>query len=123
MDKLISNILFFIGLFFACIFYIYGSYYFRLGEMNNDKFIKIFLISIICGLISFSIKIPIFYFFAKNLNVMMINIIYVTMIFIVVTIFSKFVLKETIKLYTYIIITLVILLILLNSFLDMKYNS
>ena len=123
MDKIISHTLFFIGLFFACIFYIYGSYYFRLGEMSNDKFIKVFLISVICGLISFSIKIPTFYFFAKHLNIMLINIIYLTITFILVVIFSKFVLKEHIKLYTYIIIILVVLLILLNSFLDMKYNS
>jgi hypothetical protein len=123
MSKILNHIIFFFGIFLACIFYVLASYYFRLGEMTNDKFIKIFLISILCGLISFSIKIPTFYFFAKDLNVMLINIIYVTMIFIVVTIFSKFVLKETIKLYTYIIISLIILLILLNSFLDMKYNS
>jgi len=123
MNKILYRLIFFIGLFLACIFYIFGSYYFRLAEIGNDKFTKIFLISILCALISFSIKIPTFYFFAKDLNVMLINIIYITITFILVVLFSKFVLKETIKLYTYIIIFLVVLLILLNSFLDMKYNS
>ena len=103
MSKILYHLIFFIGLFLACIFYIFGSYYFRLVETSNDKFIKILLISILCGLISFSIKIPTFYFFAKDLNVMLINIIYVTITFILVVLFSKFVLKETIKLYTYII--------------------
>jgi len=118
MNKIILYSLFLIGIFISSIFYTLASYYFRFAEKNNIKFKYIFLVSIILGIFSYSIKIPVFYIFGKNINVMIINIIFLVTTFILVTLYSKIILKENIKLYTYIIIILIILLIILNNTLE-----
>ena len=118
MNKIVLYGLFIIGIILSSIFYTLASYYFRFADDNNIKFKYIFIISIILGIISYSIKIPTFYYFAKNINIMFINIIYLVITFIFVTLYSKFILNEQIKLHTYIIIILVVLLIILNGLLD-----
>jgi hypothetical protein len=120
MNNIILYCLFIIGILFSASFYTLGSYFFRLGEKYNMKFIYIYILSIICGILSYSVKVPIFYYIGKKMNVMLINIIFLITVFIVVTLYSKFILNEIIPLHTYIILTLIILLIILNHFLDNK---
>lgn len=110
--------LFIIGTIFASIFYTLASYYFRIGEQNKIKFIYIYIISIFLGLISYGIKIPIFYYLGKNMNIMIINGLYLIITFIFVTLFSKFILDEKIPIHTYLILILIVLLIVLNDILD-----
>ena len=118
MNKLLFYILFIGAIFLSSFFYTGASYYFRYGEMNNIKFIYIYLISMILGMISYSIKIPVFYYFGKELSVFIINTIFLVVIFISVTLYSKFILNEKIKTHTYIICALIILLLILNNLLN-----
>lgn len=121
MNKILLYICFFIGTLITATLYILGSYYFRYGQNNNQLFIKIYLISICLGIISYSVKIPVFYYFGNNLSVMLINIIYLIMTFVIVLLYSKYILNENINMYTYIILIIIVLLMLLNTFLDYKY--
>ena len=56
------------------------------------------------------------------MNIMIINIIFLIISFILVVLYSKYILNEKIPIYTYIIIFLIIILILLNYILDI-YNK
>ena len=120
MNKEISYIFLIIGIVLAAIFYSIGSYYFRYGQLNNIKFIYIFIISLTCGIISYLIKIPVFYFFGKNLTIMYINIIFLITSFIIITLYSKIILNEQIKIHTYIIFFFIISLIILDNLLNLK---
>ena len=120
MNKITTYSLFIIGSILASIFYTCGSYYFRIGESRKIKFKYIYIISIFLGIISYSIKIPVFYYFGKNMSTMIINAFFLIITFISVTLFSKFILKEDIPLHTYLILILIVLLIALNDVLDSK---
>jgi hypothetical protein len=118
MNNLIKYILFILGIILSSTFYTLASYYFRYAENKNIKFIYIFILSIIFGIISYMIKIPTFYYFGKDLNIMIINIYFLVTTFIIVTLYSKFILNENIPSYTYIILILIILLIILNNIMN-----
>jgi hypothetical protein len=118
MNKIKNYILLFLGIFLSALFYSIGSYYFRYGYINKIKFKYIFLISIICGIISYLIKIPVFYFLGKKFTIMYINILFLIISFVMITIYSKFILNETIKIHTYIIFTIIVMLIVLNNYLS-----
>lgn len=113
----ISNLYFFIGIISAAFFYTIGSYYFRYGYENNIKFQYIFIISIILGITSFLIKIPIYYYYGHKFTIMHINIYFLIISFILIILYSKFFLQEEIKLHTYIIMTTIILLIIYDQLL------
>ena len=117
-DIIKNNLIFVIGIILASIFYVIGTYYFRLGENNNDNFNQIFWVSLFFGMCSYLIKIPVFHFYAKNISVMLINIFFLTTTFIFVVLYSKYILHEEIKLHTYIIICFIVGLILLNDLLN-----
>lgn len=123
MNKIVLFILFLIGVIFGSIFYTLASYYFRYGKMHNIKFFYIFLISIFFGIISYSIKVPIFYFLGKDYTIMFINVIFLITTFVVVTLYSKFILSEEIQTHTYIIFALIVLLLMLNYFINEKIKK
>jgi len=114
------NTIFYIGILLSSIFYVCGSYYFKFAKKYNIKFIYILGISILFGVISYCIKIPIFYYFSENMHITLINIIFLALSFLLVILYSKFILNENIPLYTIIISILIILLILLNYILDLQ---
>ena len=122
MNKIIRYIILLLAIIVAAFFYIGASYFFRYGEQNNIKFIYIYIISIIFGIISYSIKIPMFHFLGKDISIMIINIFFLTISFIIVIFYSKYVLNENIPIYTYIISILIVLLIILNNILEYKYK-
>jgi hypothetical protein len=117
MYNIINYIILILGIIIASSFYVVANYYFRYGQKLNESFLKIFLISLLFGTLTIIIKIPFFYFFGKNISIMIINIIFLIISFILVILYSRFILNEEIKLHTYIILILIVLLILLNHFL------
>ena len=123
MNNIILYSIFIIGILISASFYTLGSYFFRLGEKYNMKFINIYILSILFGLMSYLIKIPTFYYVGKKISVMIINIIFLVTTFILVILYSKFILNENIPIHTYIILTLIILLIILNHILDYYIKS
>lgn len=117
---MLDKIILLSGIILYSITYVFGSYYFRLGIQNKKSFSHIFLVSIIIGLVSFLIKIPIFYFYATNMNIIILHVITTSIIFITAVLYSYFILNENIPLHTYIIIFLIIFLIILNNWLDFR---
>ena len=67
---------------------VFGTYYFRLGQENKESFSYIFFVSIIIGLVSFLIKIPLFYFYSGKMNVIILHIITTSIIFIIAVLYS-----------------------------------
>jgi len=121
MNSIVNYLLFTIGLLLSCTFYTIGSYYFRFGQENNIKFKYIYLISIIFGILSYLIKIPTFYFFGKKFKVIFIHIVFLVTSFLLVLLYSKFYLKEDVKLHSIIIFTIIILLLILDNIMNNHY--
>jgi len=113
-----ENIILLIGIILSSLFYVLGSYYFRLEEYHHNNFTKILVISLLFGMCSYFIKIPIYHFYGKDRPVTFINIIFLVFTFIFLSIYSKYILHEEPKFHTYIIICIIIGLILLNDILD-----
>jgi hypothetical protein len=120
MNNIFINIIFIIGIIFSGIFHVLGSFYFKYAKINKLSFLKIFLISMLFGILSYIVKIPIFYFFSQKMNIITINIIYIIITFILIILYSYFILNEKIPIYTIIISILILLLIILNYLLDIK---
>ena len=118
MNKLLLYFLFFIGLVISSIFYTFSSYYFRLGEQLNVKFQYIYIISIIFGLISFLIKIPIYYYFGTNFNILSIHVYFLVITFSLLYFYSYYILSEKIPLHTIIILFTIIMLLVINDLID-----
>lgn len=118
MNTILQYSILIIAIILSACCYVSASYYFRYGEQNNIKFKYIYLISLIIGILSYSIKIPIFYYFGKNISIMILNILFLVTAFIIVMFYSSYILGEKIPLYTYIISILIVLLILLNNILE-----
>lgn len=116
MNNTLLNILLFLGIVSGCVFYISGSYYFRYASENNIKFKYILIISILLGCISYLIKIPVFYYFGGNFSIMHLNLFFLVISFIMVCFYSKFILKEDIQIHTYIIMSIIVLLIIFDYF-------
>jgi hypothetical protein len=118
MNKLLLYFLFFIGLIISSLFYTFSSYYFRLGEQLNVKFQYIYIISIIFGLISFLIKIPIYYYFGKNFNILTIHVYFLVITFSLLYFYSYYILSEKIPLHTIIILFTIIMLLVINDLIE-----
>lgn len=122
MKNIFNYSLFFIGITLSCIFYILGTYYFKYGIKNNIEFKYIYITSIIFGIMSYTIKVPLFYYLLKDTNILLINAYFLVIVFILTTIYSKIVLNEKIFIHTYIILFFIILLLILNNYLSSIYN-
>jgi len=123
MNKYLHNFIFLIVLVFASFFYIISSYYFRLGQQLNIKFGYILVISIIFGIISYIIKIPLYYYYGKEMSLILIHILFVTITVIILILYSYFILNEKIPLHTIIIISIIILLLILNDVLYIVHKK
>ena len=123
MNKLLLYLLFFIGLIISSIFYTFSSYYFRLGEQLKIKFEYIYIISIVCGIISYLIKIPVYYYFGKNFNVLTIHVYFLVITFSLLTFYSFYILSEKIPLHTIIILLIIITLLVINDLMDIWYKK
>ncbi len=120
MSNIITYLFFFIGLTLSALLYTFGSYYFRFGQENNIKFKYILIISLILGICSYLIKIPTFYYFGRSFQIIFIHIIFLITSFIIVVLYSKFYLKEEIKLHSLIIFFIIVMLLVLDSILNIK---
>ena len=117
MNQEYKNLIYIIiGLFFYSILHTMGSFGYKYWKNHGKQFSYIFLVSVFLGTISYFIKVPLFYFYASQTAVLT-YIIYMVELAIVVTIYSKIVLKEHIALHTYITLLILILLVGYNQYL------
>lgn len=114
-----------IGLILASMLHTFGTFGYKYwGEKGKSGWF-ILLIGIFFGILSYIVKIPLFYYYAKQ-NVVLTYIMSISILAIIVCLFSKFILKEQIKTHTYITLLLVLILVSYNEYLsfnDKKYEN
>ena len=123
MKKAYENLLFLvIGLFIYSIFHVIASYGYKYLMEQGYTFRYIFMICLLFGTISYIIKIPLFYNYAKG-NTLSIYIIYLLVLTISTSIYSKFILNETFHNYTYIILLTIVSLVIFNEYLNIEQKK
>ena len=116
--KLNSDLLILIfGLLIYSIFYVLASFGFKMYPSKTISFKSIFLISLFFGIISYCIKIPLFYYYGQD-NIISIYILYISILSVTVSLYSKFILHSKIHTHTYVILLIIFLLIVLNEYLS-----
>ena len=120
MNSIFINwIILIIGMIIYASFHIIGSYGYKFWEKQKKSFEFIFIVGVLLGTISYSIKVPLFYFFGKQ-NIIALYIIYLVILSIILVLFTKFFFKEEVPIHTYIILFLIILLLCIDQLLTIK---
>jgi hypothetical protein len=119
MSENMNLILFVILVFFAAIFYSFGNFYSKIPGVSNN-FWKIFLISMLCVVAEYTIRVPAIFFLVKNMSSILIYTIIQAITFLVVILFSKYVLKEEVKPITYALLIVIMTLIIGHNIIIKK---
>ena len=106
-----------VGLMLFSIFYVIASFGYKLFPKNAYPFKYIFAGSLLAAILAYCIKIPLFYYYGKD-DVINIYILYISIISVAVSLYSKFILHNKIPTHTYIILSVIVLLIGLNEYLN-----
>ncbi len=115
--KILNYIILIIGIILYSILYVIATYSYKYYEKKNKSFIFIFTICLSLAILSYIIKIPLFYYYAKK-NTLMTHILQTVIISFVLVIYSKYILDEKIYIHTYIILFLILFLVILNEYLS-----
>lgn len=111
-----------VGIFIFSIFYVIASFGYKFFSNKGYSFKYIFAGSLLAAIIAYCIKIPLFYYYGKD-DVITIYILYTAILSITVSLYAKFILHSKVYTHTYVILSLVVLLVILNEFLTMKINN
>lgn len=110
-----ENLIIFIFLiFFSTIPYCYANFYAKIKGADHN-FFNILLVALGFALIEYLIRVPAIYYYGKKVNSILAYTIILISTFISLTLYSKYVLNETIPTSTYITIFLIILILIINS--------
>ena len=107
-----------IGLIIYSIFHTFASYGFMYYK-NTRSFSYVFAVSLLTGIISYMIKIPLYYYYGKT-NHMNTYLLYITILSFAVALYSDYFTGEKVKPHTYLILFCFIGLLALNDYLN-KY--
>ena len=110
-----------IGIIIYSIFYVLATFGYKLFEKQKFTFMYIFFISLFFANIAYIIKIPLFYYYGQA-DTVTLYILYMSILTIMVTLYSTLVLKNKVATHTYIILFVIILLIILNEYLIRTKN-
>jgi len=119
MSENIKLILFVILLFFAGIFYSFSNFYSKIPGVGNN-FWKIFFISILCVICEYTLRVPAIFFLVKDMSSILIYTIIQAVTFLVVILFSKYVLKEEVQPITYALLIVIMTLIIAHNIIIKK---
>jgi hypothetical protein len=111
-----------IGLIIVSIFYVIASFGYKYLEERHYSFKYIFLISLLSGLMVYVIKVPLFYYYGLD-NALITYMLYMIVVSVAVTLYSTLVLREKIEIHTYIILSIIISLFLLDEYLTSLYKK
>lgn len=95
-----------------------ATFGYKLFQKKNYPFKYIFAGSLFLAIIGYCIKIPLFYYYGYE-DVITIYILYISIISFTVALYSKFILNSKINTHTYVILSIIVLLIILNEYLTM----
>ena len=107
-------VLFLILLVFSGIFYAFGNFYSKIPGVSNN-FWKIFFISILCVIGEYTLRVPAIFFLVKDMSSILIYTIIQSVTFLVVILFSKYVLKEEVQPITYALLVVIMTLIIAHN--------
>jgi len=111
-----------LGLIVVSIIYVMATYGYAYLQIRGYSFKTIYIISILLGVLLYSIKIPLFYYYDLD-NTLITYLLYTIITSITVIVYSRFILKENINTHTYIIMLAILVLFILNEYLtDLKKN-
>lgn len=105
-----------IGIIIYSVFYVMATFGYKFFIKTKRTFKYIFLISLFFGMIAYLVKIPLFYYYGQE-DTVSLYILYISILTIMVTLYSTLILHEKVAIHTYIILFLIILLIVLNEYL------
>jgi len=109
-----------LGLIVVSIIYVMATYGYEYLQIRGYSFKSIYIISILLGILLYSIKIPLFYYYDLD-NALISYLLYSIITAITVIVYSRFILKENIYTHTYFIMFAILLLFILNDYLtDLK---
>ena len=101
-------------------FFVVANFYTKL--FKKESIVPVVLISVFLAICEYSIKIPAIYYFGKERSSVYIYSLLLASTFIMTLLFSRFVLKEDVHQLTYIILSLIILLLFINEYaIEQKY--
>ena len=120
MDKTYKYLLFFLFIFVASTIHIAcNHFYFYYFDKSFYKMIfKIFLISLFFGTWVYIIRLYSFYFFGSDIHFIDVEMLYAFVFLLGSLLYVKFFIKDKMSTHTFIILTLVILLIFLNFLIN-----
>lgn len=105
-----------LGLIIVSIIYVLATFGYVYLQTLGYSFKSIYIISILLGMLLYSIKIPLFYYYDLD-NTLITYLLYTIIISITVVLYSRIVLKETIHTHTYVILVAILMLFILNDYL------
>ena len=111
--------LFLILIFCSAIFYSYGNFYSKIPGVSQN-FWNIFFVSILFVIIEYSFRIPAIVILGKNKSSVLMYTIIQVITFVVIILFSKFVLKEEVKPITYGLLVIIMTLIVAHNIIVKK---
>jgi uncharacterized protein (DUF486 family) len=118
-----SNYIIFVSLIFASsIVYCFSNFYNKMPGVGTD-FKKIMLISLLFAMIEYGLKVPAMFYYGKNINSIFTYTVILVTIFICLSVYSKFILKEDIHLITYLTLILIIIILIIHSYIVDKLNN
>ena len=108
-----------IGLFLYSILNTTASYSYKYLQPLGKSVPFIFIVEMIIGILAYCVKIPLYYYYATQ-NIVITLIIYISVYSLIVVLYSKFILQETVEFHSYVILLCIIALTCLNEYLDNK---
>jgi hypothetical protein len=109
-----------LGLIVVSIIYVMATYGYVYLQMRGYSFKTIYIISILLGILLYSIKVPLFYYYDLD-NALITYLLYSIITATTVIVYSRFFLKENIYTHTYFIMFAILALFILNDYLtDLK---
>lgn len=109
-----------LGLIVVSIIYVMATYGYVYLQMRGYSFKSIYIISILLGILLYSIKVPLFYYYDLD-NALITYLLYSIITATTVIVYSRFILKENIYTHTYFIMFAILALFILNDYLtDLK---
>ena len=105
--------------FIACVFYLLGTYYYELPD-DNANFSIVLINSLLFGIIASILRISNNKFLGDELSVLYMEILYVCLLFFATILYTIFLTKDQINTHTYIIFSIIVILLILNHLLNKK---
>jgi uncharacterized protein (DUF486 family) len=121
--KVLEFIIFIFLISISSIIYCFANFYNKLPSTKNETFLKILLMSLLFAFFEYLFKVPAMYYYGKNINSIMTYTFILVTIFIALTVFSKYILKEKVHNITYLTLLLVILILIGHNYIISKIKK